>query len=323
MNYTIADLIDIKKIDSLLQGFSDITNITTALGDTDGNILTKAAWRSLCIDFHRKNPESRENCRISDSVLSQNLKSGRKYSVYKCLNGLIDIAVPVYINEAHIANLYLGQLFFEKPDKEFYIRQAEKYGFDKDSYLAALEEIPVVTEQEMHKAIKYLLNVTEILTEMGLKRIREKELHDSISRSEKKYRTYLKYASTGYYVLNRSGHCTDVNPAMSKITGYPVEELLGMQLSKMIAEEDKWKLANIYKNIQEQENIEIEYTFIRKDGALGYCSANAIKVSKDQFVGLVHDLTGRKKEAEELFERQKLLERITSNIPKTYEEISK
>jgi two-component system, cell cycle sensor histidine kinase and response regulator CckA len=318
MKYNIIDLIDIKKIDSLLQGFSDMTNITTALGDVDGNILTRAAWRSLCIDFHRIHPESRENCRISDSVLSQNLKLGRKHSIYKCLNGLIDIAVPVYVEETHIANLYLGQLFFEKPHKEFFIRQAEKYGFDKDSYLAALEEIPIVTEQEMQNAINYLLNVTEILSEMGLKRIQEKSLQSIVSRSEKKYRTYLKFAPTGYYVLNRAGRCTDVNPAMSKITGYSIEELLGMRLSGIIVEEDKEKLGSMYKRIQERGNIETEFGFIRKDGVIGYCAVNAIKISDDQFVGLVHDLTDRRKEEEELSVRQKLLERITNNIPKTY-----
>jgi len=88
MKYAITDLIDIERINSLLQRFSDITNITTALNDVDGNILTRAAWRSMCIDFHRKNPESSENCRISDSVLSQNLKLGRKHSISKCLEAI-------------------------------------------------------------------------------------------------------------------------------------------------------------------------------------------------------------------------------------------
>ena len=218
----------------------------------------------------------------------------------------------------HIANLYLGQLLFEKPDKEFYVRQAAQYSFDVDSYLAALEEIPVVTEQEMQKAIDYLLNVTELLSEMGLKRIQEKELQESIIRSEKKYRAYLKVAPTGYYVLNRAGRCTDVNPAMCKITGYAVEELLGMRLFEIIAEDDKDRIGSVRTIFEDRGSIDAEFKFMRKDGRLGYCATNAIKVSEDQIVGLVYDLTKRRQEEEELVVRQKLLERITNNIPKTY-----
>ena len=72
------------------------------------------------------------------------MKKGDDYHFYKCLNGMVDVAVPIIIKGEHIANLFSGQFFLEKPDKSFFIKQAEKYNFDKDTYLKALNDVPII-----------------------------------------------------------------------------------------------------------------------------------------------------------------------------------
>src|SRR5690606_26613293 len=119
----------------LLEGFYKSTGFVTAILDLEGNILSRSGWRQICTEFHRVNPVTAKNCWISDTELANKMALGEKIHFYKCLNGIIDIAIPIVINDEHIANLFTGQIFFEKPDVGFFKKQAEKYGFNEKIYL--------------------------------------------------------------------------------------------------------------------------------------------------------------------------------------------
>ena len=41
----ISDLIDLKKVDALLEGFNKTTGFVTAILDLEGNVLSKSGWR--------------------------------------------------------------------------------------------------------------------------------------------------------------------------------------------------------------------------------------------------------------------------------------
>lgn len=57
-------------------------------------------------------------------------------------NGLIDAAAPIIIDGVHVATIYQGQFFFEKPDISYSECQAQCYGFNREAYLAALDKVP-------------------------------------------------------------------------------------------------------------------------------------------------------------------------------------
>ena len=79
------------------------------------------------------------------------------YTEYKCLNGLIDISVPIEIEGRHIANLFTGQFLYETPDEEFFSKQAERYGFNKKQYFKALKKVPVFSWEEIEAKLAFLV----------------------------------------------------------------------------------------------------------------------------------------------------------------------
>jgi ligand-binding sensor protein len=130
MKSNILELIDFEKVNTLLEGFNKSTGFVTAILDLEGNVLSKSGWRKICTNFHRVHPDTAEKCKVIDTVLAGEMAAGEKYHFYKCKNGLIDVAVPIIINDEHVANLFSGQFFFEKPDLNFFKKQAGKYKFD-------------------------------------------------------------------------------------------------------------------------------------------------------------------------------------------------
>nr|WP_319393357.1 PocR ligand-binding domain-containing protein [uncultured Desulfobacter sp.] len=173
----ILNSIDFKRVNSLLEGFNQTTGFVTAILDLNGNILSKSGWRQICTDFHRIHPETAKKCKISDTVLANKMSRGEKYHFYECLNGLVDVAVPIVIKGEHVANLFSGQFFFKKPDPAFFKAQAAEYGFDENAYLGAFEKVPVVSKKKVKAAMGFLLDMTEMISEITFQRLEQVELN--------------------------------------------------------------------------------------------------------------------------------------------------
>ncbi len=228
MKINNLDLIDFKKVDSLLEGFNKTTGFVTAILDLDGNILSKSGWRQICTDFHRSNSDSSKQCTISDTQLAGKMGKGEKYHFYKCLNGLIDVAVPIVINGEHIANLFSGQFFFEEPDHNFFRGQAKKFGFDEAKYLEALEKVPVVSKEKILDAMDFLLNMTQMISEMTFQKLEQGELNQNLRESDNRFTKAFRASPVAMTITNQnSGKFIDVNDTWSSIFGFSSKEVIG------------------------------------------------------------------------------------------------
>lgn len=183
MDYKFQDLVDVKSLQILSDSFSKLTKIVTAILETDGEVLTASGWQRICTEFHRKNPQTAERCTESDTTLAERATQGSKYNWYNCKNGLVDVAVPIMIENKHYATLFTGQFFFEPPGRDFFCRQADEFGFDKAAYLDALSEVPVFTKEDIENAMEFLVDFAKLLAEMGLK---QKKLLNVSEELEKK-----------------------------------------------------------------------------------------------------------------------------------------
>jgi PAS domain S-box-containing protein len=231
MKVRIIDLIDFEKVDTLLEGFNKSTGYLTAILDLEGNILSKSGWRKICTEFHRVHPEISKRCTISDTVLAGKMKEGEKYHFYKCLNGLIDVAVPIVIRGEHIANLFSGQFFFEQPDIGFFKKQAEKYGFNEKEYLKELEKVPVVSKEEVLTAMDFLLDMTQLISDMAYQKLEQMEMTETIKKSEQRFRIIFENSLAVMLLIDPGTHrIISANKAAEKFYGWKRSEIEKMRV---------------------------------------------------------------------------------------------
>lgn len=233
MKSKILDLIDFEKVNALLEGFNKTTGFVTAILDLDGNILSKSGWRQICTEFHRINPETSKKCTISDTQLANKISEGEKYYFYKCLNGLVDVAVPIIINGEHIANLFSGQFFFEEPDSTFFKKQAEKYGFDEVKYMAALKNVPVVSQEKVKTAMDFLQSMTQMISDMTFQKLEQIELNKIIRENEENLSITLHSIGDGVITTDKSGMIDRMNPVALKLCGWQADEIKGKSLTEV------------------------------------------------------------------------------------------
>lgn len=189
MGTDIRQLIDFKKVDALLEGFNRSTGFVTAIIDLEGNVLSKSGWRSICVDFHRVNPVTSQNCTLSDTILANQIAKDREYHIYKCLNGLVDVAVPLMIHGEHVANLFSGQFFLDAPNKEFFINKAKEHGFEESKYLEALSKVPIVTEEKARATMEFLVEMTQFISELAFQKKELSDLGKQLEESEAKVKS--------------------------------------------------------------------------------------------------------------------------------------
>lgn len=176
MKNEISQIFNIEQLQSLLDKFTISTGTGTAIIDLEGNTITASGWQDICTKFFRIHPKTSKNCLESDTSIANGLKEGCKFNQYKCLNGLVDVAVPIIVKDEHIANLFIGQFLLNRPDLSFFREKAKTFGFDEQKFMDALGKVPVFTEEEVKDKIEFLSELAIMIGEMGIQRIEVEDL---------------------------------------------------------------------------------------------------------------------------------------------------
>ncbi len=164
-------MIEIAKLQSMLEKLYAASSIATGVMDINGEIIITAGWHSICTKFNRRGEKTLEKCEKCRFEISDKIRSGEKVVFHKCANGPFHGVIPIIIAGVHYANLFHGQFFLDEPDLDLYARYAEENGFEKDEYMKAVMETPVLTLDTVKKNLEMLQSLGELITELGAGRL--------------------------------------------------------------------------------------------------------------------------------------------------------
>jgi PAS domain S-box-containing protein len=245
------------------------------------------------------NPETLRNCLHSDLELSKGIEPGT-FKLYKCANNMWDMATPIIVGDSHLGNLFLGQFFIEDEslDYELFRRQARKYGFNEDEYIKALDKVPVWSRETIDTVMTFYSKFAKMVSTLSFANIKlartlseRDSLLQTVEKKESKFRRYVESAPDGIFVSDERGNFTDVNEASSRITGYTREELLNMNLLKLIHPESLDDAKEHFRKTVETGEAEGIVSFVKKTGEKGYWNVRAVRLDDTSFIGFVSDVT--------------------------------
>lgn len=296
VKYKLADLIDIPRVQALLDSLYAAYSFPSAIIDNESNILTASGWQDVCTKFHRVHPEANRLCRKSDLYVLEHLHDARPWVRYQCPHGLTDTATPIIIDGEHVGNVFTGQFFLEPPDLDAFRRRAQQFGFAEEAYLAAVAQAPVLSGEQFERILGIVHKFTELLAEMGLKRRRELE-------QAEQYRMIYEHLNDAFYAHDFAGRIIDCNGNACRMLGYAREELVGENMAKIGTAEGRKLLPERLARIRVSDEIRFESVHVRKDGGLVPVEVSARVVSRQgdgQIHGFVRDITERRRAEEQL-----------------------
>ena len=317
----LADIIDARAVQALMDDFCTLTGIGIAILDLRGNVLVATGWQDICTKFHRVDPRTCMHCNESDVVLSGETAPGT-YRMYKCRNNMWDIVTPIVVGGNHVGNLFLGQFLFEDEpvDYEFFRSQARQYGFNEEEYLAALERVPRWSRERVTTVMDFYTRFGGIISTLGYRNIQlarmvteRDRLVNSLQESEEQFRSYFDNAPYGVFITDQEGHYLEVNPAASGITGYTRDELVSMSIPDMLPPESHEQGIAHFRQLSGIGQASGEFLYRHKDCTLRYWSVNAVRLSPNRFIGFVQDVTERKRSEEALAESEEVFREVFNN----------
>lgn len=182
MGYKLEEIIAIEELKDLFDSFYRATGVLTAVLDLDGKILMSSGWEDICTQFHRVHPVTCQRCLESDVELAAHVNKGDPYTIYRCKNGLIDVAVPIVIDKNHVGNLFTGQFLFEPPDEDFFRNQAKCYGFDESRYMEALRKVKVHSPDKIRDMMAFLTRLAVMIGSLGITRLQQLADNEEMAR---------------------------------------------------------------------------------------------------------------------------------------------
>ncbi len=302
--------IDLEALQNLLDDFCEICRFPVAILNLDGEVLLESHWGLLCTKFHRVHPDTAAKCKESDTHFKKELvKKDKKYVVYKCGNGLFDAAsAPIVIDNRHIGNFLIGQFLLEEPDEEYFKQQAQKYGFPRNEYLDALSDVPVISEEDLKKRLKYLMGFAEFIGKIGMEKSKRRDAEKSLRESEKRCRKLFQNVNEAIFIA-QDGKLVVVNQMTTKITGYSTQELLDKKFTEFIHPEDREMVTERHLARLKSEDLPNKYPFriIRRDDNLRWVELNAVLIEwegKPASLNILNDCTERKQTEDTLIRNQ-------------------
>ena len=297
MSYRLQDLIDIEHFQNLQDRLNQIYCFPSAIIDNDGNILTATAWQDICTKFHRQNEECRKKCIQSDQYILSHLHEANPAVTYRCPHGLVDNATPIIIDGVHYGNFFTGQFFMEKPDLEYFRRQAKEYGFDEAAYLEAVAKVPIWTQEQLNHYLFFIKGLIAVIAESGLKNLKEKVARKRIEDSEEHATTILQQMQDGFWIVDeKDARILDANDAMCRLLGFNRDELLKMTVADVEVIDTAEMIACRMQHLIQVGSDRFESRFRCKNGRIIDVGVSVTYLSKrNVFFGFHRDITERKR----------------------------
>ena len=321
MEYKLQDLVDVPKIQELLDSLYEAFRLPSAIVDIGGNILTGSGWQDVCTKFHRINPASEQECRKSDLYIMEHLPEADPAVMYCCPHGMVDCATPIIISGMHVANIFTGQFFLEPPDMEFFKKQAAKYGFDEQAYLEAVAKVPLFTREQLYKNLAVIRKLTEMLGEIGLKRLQGIKSEETMQKNQERLNLALSASNMGVFEFDLIENKRVWDEQMQRLMGFAPGTFCGdsYDIAAIIHPDDLVKRNTVIEQaIKDKSDYNLEIRVIWPDGSIHYIASRA-RIHCDQsgnavnIIGISWDVTERIQAEEKQRESESRFKDIAEN----------
>jgi PAS domain S-box-containing protein len=233
-NIHFEDVFNLEEIQRLQDLFSNVSGIASIITYPDGTPITKPSnFCRLCNDIIRKTELGLKNCYHSNAMIG--LDSKNSIHTGPCRScGLWDAGTSISVGGKHIANWIIGQIRTEEIDEHRILEYADEIGANKEDFLEALNEIQIMSIDQLNKTTKILYAFANELSEKAFKNLQlkmqmaeQEKATTSLRNSEAHIRTLLQTIPDLIWLKDKDGVYLSCNKMFERFFGAKEEDIIG------------------------------------------------------------------------------------------------
>jgi PAS domain S-box-containing protein len=237
-----------------------------------------------------------------------------------------------YVNNSAARSLgLLPEEIIGKPRSSFFsqeIADGQKLGLDKAFETANIVNSEMQVSfgngslwQDTH-LIPLKTDAGEVYAVLGISRdvTKQKRAEEALRASEEQFRAFFNISAVGTVQLGLDERFVEVNDHFCQITGYSRQELLGMTPGDLIHPDDRQHEEEVLSAYLQglTGDYQAEKRYVRKDGRIIWVQVTASLIRDCQgkplrSVGVIQDITDRKKAEERLRESEERFRAVQEN----------
>lgn len=165
-------IFDFEHLHLFFHQLHEITGVSVALMGADGELLVQGDDSALCSVYLSAHADTAVCCKQDRQQLARDFSESFQSFRTVCPFGLHNAVTPLVVDGCCLGGLFFGKVFLEPPDQERYRQIACRYGFDEQAFLAALQQVPLVTEKQFDGIVRLVTSVAHMLAAQGVDRCR-------------------------------------------------------------------------------------------------------------------------------------------------------
>lgn len=142
----------------------------------------------------------------------------------------------------------------------------------------------------------------------------ESEAFERLVKSEERYRALVELAADAILAGDPQGNIIGANQSAVALTGYPREELLGLNIGRLFTAEEQALTPLRYDLLKAGKVIQRERQLLRKDGSLVDIGMHSRMMPDGTYQTILRDMTERKAVERQLIESNRELEAFACTV---------
>jgi two-component system cell cycle sensor histidine kinase/response regulator CckA len=321
---SLADLVEIEQIRTLIEAQCNITGIPVTLLDTEGNIIAAAGTQKRCALFRPDGTVSSSHFCGKDPGIRAGLHDmGGDYPDYECRNGLWHASVSIAIDGESLAAVTIGPFFSDKDNVNVvnFGAEAAKSGSCPGICLEAPANVPVCDCEQVRNNLAFYRNLVKAMAEQGLKSLRPSQVGGMKFKKEASFfRTLIEHTHDPIYVIDPGdgGRLFYVNQAACKHFGMDRETLLKMRIPDWDPAFDVKSLDEMIEEMRKGKSLRFETIHRVASGELVPVEVTSSCLEYDGKLlthGYFHNISERKRAEEKLRESEERYRGLVELFP--------
>ena len=160
----LSDLVDKKTVDKFLKTFYKTFGIGCNCVD-ESKVIANISMSKFC-SMTRNTEKGCKLCEACDRDAWKKKKKTGKPALYQCHAGLVDIAIPIIVDNKYLGMIMGGQISTGKIDEQKILELSKQIEIENSQeYLEAAKKIKCIKSKEIKKAVKVLSLIAQTVSE--------------------------------------------------------------------------------------------------------------------------------------------------------------